>query len=204
MGCLDTKHDAGFVFFLSKGYLTLIGKQKYSVRTYHAEKRSEHKASVLCRISLGQCMVFNPSSSHPPTPPSHPPPWHSSTLTSPKLYLSGPLCFKQQVAMQHSLEGHMAEHSPLHGTTRRYTLSPLLKPEPQPSPPSGMAVTKSVPSAQERPWFSPARSMGHMRQHNPPATSWLHSTSECGVTLFPCYPAPNPLYSSKCCQLFIE
>lgn len=106
--------------------------------------------------------------------------------------------------MQHSLEGQVAEHSPRHDTTRRHTLSLLVQPEPQQSSPSGKSVTKSIPSPQERPWFSPARSTGHMHQHTLPATSQLWSTSECGVMLFPCYPAPNSLYSNKCCQLYLR
>lgn len=140
-----------------------------------------------------------------PTNPSIPP--TSTALIrshTPKTHCSGSLCFKQQVATWHSLEGQVAEHSPLYGTNRRHPLSPPLKPEPQLSLPLGKAVTKSVPSLQERPCFSSARSMGHMHQHTPPATSRLRSTSECGIMLFPCYPAPNLLYSNKCCQLYIE
>lgn len=74
-------------FFLSKRYLILIGNQKKSVRTSHAEKALEHKVSVLCRISIGQPVVSHPSPSHPLLP-------HSSTLTPPKLVLPESLAFQ--------------------------------------------------------------------------------------------------------------
>lgn len=118
---------------------------------------------------------------------------HTHPASQPhNLLFSGPVCFKQQEAMQHSLEGQVAERAPFHSETRRHVLSPTLKPEPQQPPPPGKAVTKSFPHPRKD-----HGSLLRVAQGTCTGTCLLQPAGFAALLLLSCYPAHNPFIQQQ-------